>query len=123
MRTVILAVALAAALSTAAMPGSDGPFTTTHWTNGLYAQQVDGAIGVFPNPASDQVNIIFPGLTGDVTVSILAEDGRVMDQVEVGQAQGARLTYNTDNLRNGAYLVRVQQEDGNQVTTRLIVAK
>ena len=79
-------------------------------------------MSLFPNPASHQVNIVFPGLTGEATVSILAEDGRLIDRFQVNQTAGTRTVYNTDNLRNGAYVVSVMQEDGSRNTVRLLVA-
>lgn len=119
---MIFIAAVAVALSTAAMPGNDGPFTTTQWTSGLYAQQMAGAVNVFPNPASDQINIVFPGLTGEAVVSVLAEDGRLMDQFNVVQTSIQRVIYNTANLNNGIYFVRVQQANGRNEMKRLIIA-
>ena len=118
--TFIAAVAIA--LSTAAMPGNDGPFTTTHWTSGLYAQQADGPVNVFPNPASQQVNIVYPGLTGEATVTIVAEDGRIMRSMQVGQTNGTRSVIDLNNLANGIYLVRVEQPSGLNIARRLIVS-
>lgn len=114
--------AVAVALSTAAMPGNDGPFTTTHWTSGLYAQQVDGAVNVFPNPASQQVNIVYPGLSGEATVTIMAEDGRIMRSILVGQTYGTRSVIDLNGLSNGVYFVRVEQPNGMNLTKRLMVA-
>jgi hypothetical protein len=122
MRNFILAAAVMVAFSTAARVSEDGPFITSQWTSGLYAQRTAGPVSLFPNPASHQVNMVFPGLTGEATVSILAEDGRLIDQFQVDQTAGTRTVYNTDNLRNGAYLVSVMQKDGSRNTVRLLVA-
>ncbi|HRN36857.1 MAG TPA: T9SS type A sorting domain-containing protein [Flavobacteriales bacterium] len=122
MRTWILSAAMAATLPLVAMPGNDGPFITDHWTNGQYAQAELGPVGVFPNPANSQVNIVYPGLTGEATVSILAEDGRMMRSFEVGDVQDARSVVRIDDLRNGLYLVRVIQPSGLDLTRMLVVA-
>lgn len=122
MRTFILAAAVMVAFSTAARASEDGPFSTSDWTSGLYSQQTDGPVSLFPNPASHQVNIVFPGLTGEATVSIMAEDGQLLDSFQVDQTAGTRSVYDTDNLPNGTYMVRVLQENGSQNTVRLMVA-
>ncbi len=122
MRTVIFAAAVVVAFSTAAMPGNDGPYTTEHWTNGQYAQQSEGAVNLFPNPASDQVSITFPGLTGDAVVSLFAEDGRMMRQIEIGETRSFLYTMDIASLENGMYFIRVVQPSGLDVTRRLMVA-
>lgn len=122
MRTMIFIAAVAAALSTAAMPGSDGPFTTTHWTSGLYAQQVNAPMNVFPNPASHQVNVVYPGLKGEATLTIVAQDGRIMRSMQIGQTNGTRTVIDLNNLANGIYLVRVEQPGGLNISRRLIVS-
>ena len=122
MRSVIFAAAVAATLSTAAMPGSDGPFTTNNWTSGLYSQQVDGPVNVFPNPASQQVNVVYPGLTGEATLTIVAEDGRIMRSMQIGQTNGTRSVIDINSLSNGVYLVRVEQPNGFNISRRLIVS-
>lgn len=122
MRTFILAAAVMVAFSTSARASEDGPFTVSDWNSGQYSQTTNGPVSLFPNPASDQVNIVFPGLTGEATVSILAEDGRLIDQFQVDQTAGTKAVYDTNNLPNGVYLVSVMQASGEQNTLRLLVA-
>ena len=117
----MIAAAMATTLAVAAFSGGDGPFTTQHWTNGQYAQRDLGQVGVFPNPASGQVSIIYPGLKGEATVSILAEDGRVMRSFEVGETTAIRSVVNLEGLRNGLYFVRVIQPSGMDITRTLVV--
>ena len=122
MRTVIFATAVAAALSAAAWPGGDGPFKTSEWTSGLYSQTVDGPINVYPNPASEQVNIAYPGLSGEATLTIVAEDGRIMRTIQIGETEGTLSIIDLNGLANGVYLVRVEQPDGLNISRRLMVA-
>lgn len=122
MRTVILAAAVAVGFSTAAMPANDGSFTTHHWTNGQYAQQANGPVDVYPNPASNRVNIIFPGLTGEAVVALFAEDGRLVQEFTVGETQATRSVPDISNLKNGVYFIRVIQPSGFDLTRRLMVA-
>lgn len=114
--------AVAVALTTAALPGNDGPFSTSQWTSGLYAQQVDGPVNVYPNPASQEVNIIYPGLTGEATLTIVAGDGRIMRSMEIGQTEGTRTIIDLNGLSNGVYFVRVEQPSGMDITRRLMVS-
>ncbi|MBZ0204868.1 MAG: T9SS type A sorting domain-containing protein [Flavobacteriales bacterium] len=122
MRTMTFIAAVAVALSTAAMPGSDGPYTSNHWTNGQYAQQLSGPVNIFPNPASQQVNVVYPGLMGEATLTIVAEDGRIMRSMHIGQTNGTRSVIDLNNLANGVYLVRVEQPSGLNISRRLIVS-
>lgn len=122
MKATILTVALVSALSAAAMTGNDGPFTTMQWTNGLYAQQGSGPVVLFPVPASGQVNIAYPGLAGNAEVMLISEDGRVMQDTEVGETKGMLTTLDLGGLGNGLYFIRVIQPSGLDVTERLVVA-
>lgn len=119
---MIFVAAVAVALTTAAMPGNDGPFSTSHWTSGLYAQQVEGPVNVYPNPASQQVNIIYPGLTGEATLTIVASDGRIMRSEDIGQTEGTRTVIDLNGLSNGIYFVRVEQPSGMDISRRLMVS-
>lgn len=121
MRTLLIAAAMATTMSVAAFSGGDGPFTTQHWTDGQYAQQDLGQVGIFPNPASGQVSIAYPGLTGEATVSIIAEDGRVMRKIGVGETHAVRSVLPIGDLRNGIYFIRVVQPSGLDLMKRLVV--
>lgn len=109
-------------MSTAAMAGN-GPYTTSHWGDGQYAQYNDAQMVVYPNPANDQVSITFPGLQGDATLSIYAEDGRLMRSIQLGETRDLRTILNIEDLANGIYLVRVVQPSGFDYARRLVVAK
>jgi len=72
----------------------------------------DGAITVYPNPASDVVNILFSRdlRNKPVTVRILAADGRLVMTQQL-LPQGQRVTVNTSNLTTGRYVVHTQTGD------------
>ncbi len=122
MRSVLFAAAVATTMSAAAFAGGNEPYVKGTWTNGQYAQQLDGQIGVFPNPASGQANVIYPGLTGKAVVMLVAEDGRVVRQVEVGETNGTRTILDVAGLRNGLYFIRVIQPSGMDIARSLVVA-
>ena len=122
MRTGSILAAVVMVMSTAAMAGS-GQYTTNGWADGQYAQQADAPVVIYPNPAIDQVNITFPGLQGDATLSIFAEDGRLMRSIQVGETRDERTILNVGGLANGVYWVRVVQPSGFDYARRLVVAK
>lgn len=122
MRTGSILAAVVMVMSTAAMAGN-GPYTTLHWGDGQYAQHNDAQMVVYPNPANDQVSITFPGLQGDATLSIYAEDGRLMRSIQLGETRDLRTVLNVEDLANGIYLVRVVQPSGFDYARRLVVAK
>lgn len=123
MRTLFFAAAVAVSVTAAAFSTGDGPFTKGTWNTGQYAQQVDGQMGIFPNPASDEVNIVYPGLEGKATLTIVAGDGRVMRRMDIGQTDAARTLVDISSLANGAYLVRITQPNGFDYAKRLVVAR
>lgn len=122
MKPLLISAAMALSLSAAAFGGDEGPYKKDIWTNGQYAQQFNGPVGVFPNPASNEANVVYPGLSGKATLYVIAEDGRIMQQMDVGETDGARTIIDVANLPNGLYFIRVTQPDGNDVSRRLVVA-
>lgn len=123
MKPLLISAAMALSLSAAAFGGDEGPYKKGTWTSGQYAQQLDGPIGVFPNPASNEVNVVYPGLSGKATLYVIAEDGRIMQQVDVGETDGAQTILDVANLADGLYFIRVTQPNGDDVSRRLVVAK
>lgn len=123
MRTLLFTAAVAASVTAAAFSTGDGPFTKGTWDNGQYAQQTDGQMGIFPNPASDEVNVVYPGLEGKATLAIVAGDGRVMRRMDIGQTGAARTVVDISGLANGSYWVRITQPGGFDYARRLVVAQ
>lgn len=69
------------------------------------------------------MNVTFPGLRGSAVVSIVASDGRVMLQQQVGQTFSERFYLNSSDLADGVYLVRVRSENSGELSRRSIVSK
>lgn len=123
MKALILLAAVASTLAAAAQssgPSSTG-FSEGNWNAGTFEQATTGRVVLFPNPASNEVSIAFPGFTGTAVVSIVGSDGRLMRRDQVNQTAGQRLITEVSDLPDGIYLVNVEQE-GDRVTERLIVA-
>jgi hypothetical protein len=68
-----------------------------------------------------RITLAYPGLTGEATVSVMAEDGRVMRTLIVGETHAARSVLQIGNLRNGIYFIRVEQPSGLDLMRRLVV--
>jgi hypothetical protein len=86
--------------------GEVGEFTTVEM-NSL------NMVSVYPNPATDQLNIDFNGLeTGKVRVWLLDIAGRVMtDDYLEGETYGV-YRINTSGLATGLYLLKIESDQG-----------
>lgn len=68
---------------------------------------------VWPNPASDVVNIALPASMGVVMLEMMAADGRVVLRTT---ASGNNHTLDISALAAGTYVLRVQSDDAVEVT-------
>jgi hypothetical protein len=76
-------------------------------TNGV-DELTEIAFAVFPNPATDAVNVIFNGTDADYLVSIMDLNGRVISTMNINNANGSQtVTFATENIAKGSYLVTV----------------
>ena len=69
-------------------------------------------LSLYPNPATDKVSVSAEGIEGNVIVSIVDMNGRVMMEQQ-GVAQ--RFTFDVSSLAQGAYFVRMTGENVNAV--------
>lgn len=73
------------------------------------------SINVFPNPASDVVNVTFDADNADYTIAIVDLQGRVMSSQELTSLNGAQsIAFPVSNLAKGSYIVTIST---NGVTT------
>lgn len=75
---------------------------------------------VFPNPVQDIINISIPEVSGEVAVAIYNLSGQIVYQA-VEENPAALLTYPTNDLPQGTYLVQVN--NSNEVHTRRFIKK
>ena len=80
------------------------------------------ALNVFPNPASDQVNVTFEGENTDYSISLMDIQGRVISSREIANASGEQLvSFSTENVAKGSYIVTVTSNGA--TTTKNVVIK
>lgn len=91
--------------------------------NSGHAFETTAHIDVYPNPASDKVNIEFTGLEGNVSVTILDHLGRTVYATQLEQGTNSlQLDLGKNTYRNGIYLVSVVA-NGESLTKRLVIAR
>ncbi|HEY0978479.1 MAG TPA: T9SS type A sorting domain-containing protein [Flavobacteriales bacterium] len=128
MRNLILIAAAVFTFPAAAQSLNDGVgtngFPAGGWTNGLYEQtnRDTGRMLVYPNPASDRVQIAFPGLTGSAVISIIASDGSVVRMDQLNQTAGTLEIEDLSDLPDGVYIVSAELGNDRE-TTRLVLAR
>ena len=123
MKALTFIAAVVSALTAAAQ--SSGPTSTGFgegaWNSGQFEQRTTDRVVLFPNPANDEVSVVFPGFTGEAVVTLWAPDGRMVRREQVNQTAGQRWVADLTEVPSGSYVVQVEQE-GDRVTERLVVA-
>lgn len=91
-------------------------------TVGLFEEITEPKFKVFPNPATEVVNLTFGEINGDALVSIISVDGTVVSKEVVSNVFNKNLAFSTANMESGVYIVEVKNE-GTVTTKRIVVAK
>jgi hypothetical protein len=85
---------------------------------GIASEQVS-EVSIYPNPASDQVNVVFEGKGGLYTITLTDLTGRVISTQLIKDASGIQnQTVATSSIENGNYLLTVS--NGGAITTKQI---
>ena len=80
------------------------------------------SFNVYPNPASDLVNISFEGENTDYSISLMDIQGRVISSREIANASGEQVvSFSTENVAKGSYIVTVTSNGA--TTTKNVVIK
>lgn len=106
---------------------SGGTFTTEE--SGLIKTGIAGIdetiitlFNVYPNPATDLVNISFEGENTDYSISLMDIQGRVISSREIANASGEQVvSFSTENVAKGSYIVTVTSNGA--ITTKNVVIK
>lgn len=100
-------------------------FDTSH----LYSRQVPNGIddveptiqvSLFPNPTHDLINIECHGMTGEMRIDIVNNQGQV---IEHDLLVSSRTTYEASSWPRGIYLVLIRDKKTNQIVARQNVMK
>ncbi|MDX9799650.1 MAG: T9SS type A sorting domain-containing protein, partial [Bacteroidales bacterium] len=79
------------------------------------------SIMMYPNPTSNQTNLIVNGVSGDAKIIISDMQGRILNTTNVKAANGViEQTIDVSNLAKGVYYVRIQNNQLSR-TQKLIV--
>ena len=66
------------------------------------------SMNVYPNPASDAINVSFEAANADYSVDVMDIQGRVIASQVVSNVNGAQVvTFATENMAKGNYIVRI----------------
>lgn len=87
---------------------------------GVSQFQNQGEMAVYPNPASDMVNLSFKKDMGKVDVKLTDLSGRLVRQVAYKNTQDKTLTLDVSGLTRGVYLLDVISAE-TRITEKLIV--
>jgi len=67
-----------------------------------------GAFNVYPNPASDAVNVSFEANNNDYSVSLIDLQGRTIATKNLSQSNGTQVvSFSTENVAKGSYIVTI----------------
>jgi len=106
---------------------------TSDYGNNIYVDNInigtasiealtETSFNVYPNPASDLVNISFEGENTDYSISLMDIQGRVISSREIANASGEQVvSFSTENVAKGSYIVTVTSNGA--ITTKNVVIK
>jgi hypothetical protein len=79
------------------------------------------ALNVYPNPASDVVNVSFEAANADYAISLMDLQGRVVSTQMLSNAFGTHLiSFSTESISKGSYIVSIKS-NGMTTTSNVVV--
>ncbi|MBK7128481.1 MAG: T9SS type A sorting domain-containing protein [Crocinitomicaceae bacterium] len=93
-------------------------------TTGLFEFETgENEVIIFPNPASESINLQFRNIEGDVNVAIYDLAGNMVSNETVYAAYAKSYKFETANLENGTYLVTVSQNGSVVRSENIVISK
>jgi hypothetical protein len=91
----------------------------------VVSQSADNGIKIFPNPASDHINVSFgtTGVSGPVSIRLMNTTGQVLLQESVSQPAGETITLPVTGYPAGSYLVQVIGEGEIKQSSIVLIVK
>lgn len=91
-------------------------YELTKWsTNVASANKMDNGVSIYPNPATDELNVLFDANAGVKTIAVRNIIGKV---VSVYKVNGNSAKLNVSNLQSGIYFVNLSDAQGRTVAIR-----
>lgn len=89
---------------------------------GISENQLNESLTMFPNPATNEVNVVFSNITFDsVDLNIVNSLGQLLMKIDRSTTNGAnRLTLDVSNYASGLYFVNITA-DGVAITKKLLI--
>ena len=83
---------------------------------------IDALVNIYPNPATDRINVAFEGKGMDYSISLIDLQGREVYSNTISSIEGAHtVAIPTDGLSTGSYMVKLN--NGTSVVTKNVVIK
>lgn len=79
------------------------------------------SVNVFPNPATDVVNVTFGEIKGNVVMALFSNDGKVVANKNANVVSGQNVAFDVNGVASGVYTLRVSAENG--VYTKKVIIK
>jgi len=82
-----------------------------------------GAVSVYPNPASDYINITLGGDAVSSNIRLVNLAGQVLMEKNVTNARGTTVPLTVSSLPSGNYLVVITGSDGSKQVSKVLITK
>lgn len=86
----------------------------------LSGDNIEPKLLLFPNPASDNINISISGINGDADIQIFDLNGQIVFQNSVFVNTTYQMIWNTEKISNGIYQIRVMTKEA-QFTEKIFI--
>jgi len=83
------------------------------------------SVAVVPNPASSKVTVSLTNYTGNVTIRLNDEQGKILQEkkLDLSSAKLNQTTLDVSRYANGVYFIMVFDEKGNNRTKKLVIQR
>ena len=89
---------------------------------GIFEEFTEPTFKVYPNPATNAINLSFGEISGEAEITILSMDGSIVSTELVSDVFKKDFSFTTTNMENGIYVVQVRNND-TTTTQRIVVTK
>ena len=103
-------------IDSATMYSEPVTFAVTKWTTNVPSIAKSNNINMYPNPASDELNVIFDPGVGVKNITVYNLIGKAVTVYKTTSNSSAKL--NIENLPSGVYFIRLSDNQGRVVANR-----